>query len=75
LVDLADHELLLVPTGPSSAVAVLVLRRLQEAHRGIDPAFQRSVEVGDVVLVVGLVGLPMASGDDGGRCFGLLVDL
>src|SRR6185437_12379990 len=56
LVDGADQEVLLVDRVGVPGVRVLVLGRLEVAHRGHVPVLQRGEEVGQVVLVVGLVG-------------------
>src|SRR5580700_957782 len=55
LVDGVDQEVLLVDRVGVAGVPVLVLRRLQVADRGQVVDLQRRVEVGQVVLVVGLV--------------------
>src|SRR6266568_2922666 len=58
LVDRVHQEVLLVQRVGVAGVAVLVLRRLQEADRRHVPGAERGVEVRQVVLVAGLVGVP-----------------
>ena len=56
-VDLLDQEVLLVDRVGVAGVAVLVLTGLEEADRGQVAVPERLAEVGQVVLVVGLVGV------------------
>ena len=57
LVDRVDDEVLLVERVGVAGVGVLVLGRLEVAHRRHVAVLERGVEVRQVVLVVGLVGL------------------
>src|SRR5205823_3224259 len=57
LVDLLREEGLLVQRVGVARVTVLVLARLEVADGRQVPRLQRGVEVGQVVLVVGLVGV------------------
>src|ERR1035438_8888755 len=57
LVDRVHQERLLVQRVGVAGMAVLVLRGLQVADRWHVPVGERGVEVGQVVLVVGLVGV------------------